>query len=163
MDPLAQLSDIHLPTEIHSYPIAPGWWVLLVITLFALFLFARKYLAFKAQRKVQKQLLASLKQDMSIESLSQLLKFALISYYPRSQTASLFGRNLQHYLQQQLPHKKQSAFKSLSGDCFDKLYQHNQGYSSEDTATQFKQSIEFWIRYALPPKKAAVSKGVRDD
>ncbi|MFT6919940.1 MAG: hypothetical protein ACJA2G_002583, partial [Cognaticolwellia sp.] len=33
MDPLAQLSDIHLPANVHGYLIAPGWWLLAVIIL----------------------------------------------------------------------------------------------------------------------------------
>ena len=30
-DPLAQLRDIHLPEPILWWPLAPGWWVLIVL------------------------------------------------------------------------------------------------------------------------------------
>ncbi|MDG2500905.1 MAG: DUF4381 domain-containing protein [Porticoccaceae bacterium] len=33
-DPLAQLRDIHLPADISWWPLAPGWWVLIVVLVF---------------------------------------------------------------------------------------------------------------------------------
>ena len=30
-DPLAQLRDIHLPADISWWPLAPGWWILIIV------------------------------------------------------------------------------------------------------------------------------------
>ena len=153
MDPLAQLSDIHLPANIHSYPIAPGWWVLLAFVLLAITILIKQIIAYRAKRKIQKQLLVSLKNDMSTEALSQLLKYALISYFPRQQTASLFGENLQLFLHQQLPEKKQNTFNELSSNCFDNLYQRQNNSDTNNSTAQYKQAVEYWVRHALPPLK----------
>ncbi len=44
-DPLSELADIHLPDAVNFWPPAPGWWVLLALVIFALFLVYRQQLA----------------------------------------------------------------------------------------------------------------------
>lgn len=39
-DPLAQLKDIHLPTPIGWWPLAPGWYILMGLILFLVIIFA---------------------------------------------------------------------------------------------------------------------------
>lgn len=35
-DPLSQLADIHLPDPVSFWPLAPGWWILMVLVLMGL-------------------------------------------------------------------------------------------------------------------------------
>ncbi|MEL0036507.1 MAG: DUF4381 domain-containing protein, partial [Gammaproteobacteria bacterium] len=32
-DPLANLRDIHLPGDVSWWPLAPGWWILIVVVI----------------------------------------------------------------------------------------------------------------------------------
>ena len=35
-DPLAQLRDIHLPAAVSAWPLAPGWWMLILLAIASL-------------------------------------------------------------------------------------------------------------------------------
>ena len=59
-DPLADLADIHLPNSISAWPLAPGWWVLIILAcagLVALFILWSKW---HASRLYRRQALAQL-------------------------------------------------------------------------------------------------------
>lgn len=44
-DPLSELADIHLPDPVGFWPLAPGWWILLVIVLVTAFFLGRRFVA----------------------------------------------------------------------------------------------------------------------
>lgn len=44
-DPLSELADIHLPDPVGLWPLAPGWWILIVIVLIAAFFLGRRFIA----------------------------------------------------------------------------------------------------------------------
>lgn len=44
-----QMRDVHLPTDIGWWPLAPGWWIIIVLLLFAGI--ATTYLVFKNKRR----------------------------------------------------------------------------------------------------------------
>ncbi len=44
-DPLSQLADIHLPEPVGIWPLAPGWWILLVILVIVGVIVGRRYYA----------------------------------------------------------------------------------------------------------------------
>lgn len=111
VEPLAQLKDIHLPDPISWWPLAPGWYMVMVIIL--LMIFALFYLAYKrkinAKPKLQAlDLLASYKQHYEQEGntqvtsarVSELLRRVALVYYPRGQVASLHGESWIHFLNQ---------------------------------------------------------------
>lgn len=96
-----ELRDIHLPDPISWWPPAPGWWLLLGLILLAVaagFLFR----LYQKKQALKKQVLAEFenichqyeKEKNStelVQSLSILLRRACISFYPRSEAASLTG------------------------------------------------------------------------
>ena len=96
-----ELRDIHLPEPISWWPLAPGWWLLVATIVFiiaAIFLFRR----YQKKQALKKQVLAEFEilcaqheQDKNtlslLRSLSILLRRACISFYPRSEVASLTG------------------------------------------------------------------------
>lgn len=49
-DPLAQLRDIHLPDAIGLWPLAPGWWLAIIITLICIALLWRFFIQKKSAR-----------------------------------------------------------------------------------------------------------------
>lgn len=154
MDPLAQLSDIHLPENVHNYPIAPGWWLLAIIVM-ALVVYGiiklRQY--FKA-RKVQKQALKQLLAATEMSTIVTILKWAALQYFPRQQVAYLTGNNFKTFLIATLPIKYQESFSALSGEHFNTIYQSDAG---EPIADEFCAAAKLWLSQALPPHKALSS------
>ncbi|MBV1873520.1 MAG: DUF4381 domain-containing protein [Gammaproteobacteria bacterium] len=106
-DPLAQLKGLHLPPEIGLWPPALGWWLSTILALsvlaYSLYRFIRWYhntayrrLALKELKTIKDTYLTN--ETVSVESaafekqLGQLLKRTALSAFPRSDTASLSGR-----------------------------------------------------------------------
>lgn len=150
MDPLAQLKDIHLPTPVTDLPIAPGWWILLVLAISLCVWSVMALVRYRKVRKTQRQLLASLTSSNTLASSSQLLKLALVSYYPRQDTAKLYGSDLRAFLVAALPPRKQASFEQLMPENIAAVYQAD---ASIDL-NAFNQAIRFWLIHALPAKKA---------
>lgn len=160
MDPLAQLKDIHLPEQIHNYPIAPGWWLLLAALVIVFVICVRLFLRYRQIRQVKNTLITQVKHSTSIEETLTLLKIALISYFPRQETASLHSNQLRDFLSQQLNAKKSAEFNTLIGESLHLCYSPN----AEINAEQFNQAITFWLINALPPKQnSSNTLGGRDD
>jgi cbb3-type cytochrome oxidase subunit 3 len=105
-DPLDKLKDIHLPDAVSWWPLAPGWWILLV--LFLLMIAIAIYLYIRSQRKSRQEIIIeqalqlfdslqeqSLNPKALIMELSKLLRRTAISLYGRGKVANLAG---QHWL-----------------------------------------------------------------
>ncbi|PWY56550.1 DUF4381 domain-containing protein [Legionella qingyii] len=108
-DPLTQLKDIHLPTPIGWWPVAPGWYILIGLILFLAMTFA--YGIYKKHRNAlaKKQALLLLdnyqsqyekEQNGALTSahISELLRRVALVYYPREQVASLHGEEWLKFL-----------------------------------------------------------------
>ena len=96
MDPLANLQDIHLPENIHGWPIAPGWWLLL-ISLIAIAVFAYKKISAKRKQSLVKR--QAIKQLTQVENLSTeqsiaILKWVSMHYFNRNDVAAIHGDKL---------------------------------------------------------------------
>jgi len=122
-DPLAQLNDIIAPNAPSGFPPAPIYWLLCCLLIGAVF---GGYYLFKKQQKQrqrqQQQLreLQQLKQQKSdFIALNQLLKGCALSYFPRSDVASLHGEAWFDFLQK---HSHFSIFKNKQ-DFLTRLYQ----------------------------------------
>ncbi len=151
MDPLAQLKDIHLPEQVHQYPIAPGWWILLLLTLVVIVFGVRAFMKFRNDRKVKKQVLAVVKDAKTPQETLTLLKVALMHYFPRSVTAQLHGSALKAFLENCLPESKQGKFSQQIQNYLSDCYQATSGIDQ----TAFNHATLYWLQHALPPKKVA--------
>ena len=150
MDPLAQLSDIHLPDNVHNYPIAPGWWLLAVIVLAILVYGIIKLRQYFKARKVQKQALKQLSTASEISTIGALLKWAALQYFPRAHVAHLTGNKFKDFLIKSLPVKHQENFSTLSSDHLNSTYQSN---ANEHNVDDLSAAAKLWLNQALPPKK----------
>lgn len=107
MNPLDQLKDIHLPSEINWWPLAIGWWLSAFLALALIITLA---LLFKRYRKKQQRVklgldpLDQLVADKSLSSqdwlneLSILLRRIAINVNGRNDIAGLVGKDWLSYL-----------------------------------------------------------------
>lgn len=107
------LKDIHLPAELGYWPLAWGWWCLLVVLalcLAGIWWFFRRYQHQRRFRLVA-DLLQAIIQDPKrndaekLTALSQWLRRVAISTAPREQMAGLTGLAWLEYLDRDLPER----------------------------------------------------------
>lgn len=107
-EPTLNLRDIHLPDPVSWWPIASGWW-LLIITAFIIaaiiFLSRKIYRSKQLKRDIHAELDVIKQQFQKTEnrsqlakSLSTLLRRASISFYPAKNIAGLTGESWLAYL-----------------------------------------------------------------
>jgi ABC-type transport system involved in Fe-S cluster assembly fused permease/ATPase subunit len=154
MDPLAQLSDIHLPANVHGYPIAPGWWLLAVIVLAIIIYGLLKLRQAMIKRQAQKMALKQLSTATDISAMVALLKWAALQYFPRSQVAHLTGHAFKSFLIATLPTKHQQKFTELSAEHFVSVYHSTTANTTASKiSAEFSSAAKLWLSHALPPKK----------
>lgn len=127
MDPSQlQLRGLHLPEAIGWWPLAPGWWVLIVLLAVGFV-----WLALRAmrQRKINAPRRYAIKELARIEAeylqhrdavtlgrqISELLRRAMLAYAPRPEVAGLTGESWLQWLDSgmQVPYFHTEGGKSL--------------------------------------------------
>ena len=108
------LRDLHLPEPIGWWPLAPGWWIVIAIVLFALgwlLLRAWRKYQFHAPRRYAIRELASVeaqylehRNPVTLgQQLSELLRRTMLAYAPRHEVAGLTGEAWLEWLDKDLP------------------------------------------------------------
>ena len=107
-DPLAELKGIHLPAEIGSWPPAPGWYLLALLLLVSVtsgIYYLIRWIKKNAYRRAALKELALLEQQFQNgdardfntsafqQTLIELLKRTSLTAFPRTDVASLTGKN----------------------------------------------------------------------
>ena len=122
-DPLAQLRDIHLPQAVSWWPLAPGWWLLMLLLLAGLAIVAR-CLWLRRQRNAYRrsgeqeleQLFASWQNSKEtrafLQQLNALLKRVALYSFPRADVAAMNGARWTRFLDQ---HSADGADTAFSG------------------------------------------------
>jgi len=163
LDPLAQLSDIHLPTPVHQYPIALGWWLLAALIISALIWSILKFRHYKKSHKTKIIALKQLQQnpEMCAEDVLLLLKWAALAYFPRKDCAHLYGKSFQQFLMRTLPEKikekQRLDFKEQLQKCtnsFENIYHKNSEHFVDSNVNKLANT---WIRLALPVKNKSIN------
>jgi hypothetical protein len=109
VEELAQLKDIHLPEAISWWPLAPGWYglmLLIVCLVISLVYMAHKRAMYSRPKKQALALLATYKQayerdcnaQLTSARISELLKRVALVYYPRAEVAGLQGMSWVDFL-----------------------------------------------------------------
>jgi len=101
MDQQLQLHDIHLPDDPNMWPLAIGWWILIVLAVILiclLFLKLKKYLYLKKHKRMLRNEYDVLEKKLStapdkslIAETNVLLRRLALAYYPEQNIASLTG------------------------------------------------------------------------
>lgn len=150
-DPLADLADIHLPNSISAWPLAPGWWVLIILTcagLVALFILWSKW---HASRLYRRQALAQLNSieasNNKVSSNSQLvatlelLKQTANTAYPDQHFGSLGIAEFKVFLQKSC---SEAAFEKVPDNLEAALYSKSVEFDPLMTE-HFMASAKTWI------------------
>jgi hypothetical protein len=149
---LAQLKDIHLPEQVHSYPLAYGWWILLTCLLIGLIFGVMKWQKNRKRSYPKKLALTSLKNTQNNDEIVTLLKWAAFQYFPRNEVASLHSEQLENFFINKLPTKHQEKFQTLCGPQLNNKYQPVENSSSETLNNTLQEAAHLWLNQALPPK-----------
>ena len=149
---LAQLRDIHLPQPVGWWPLAPGWYVLMVLVLLMLaglvYAIRRLYLNGLAKRQALR-LLATYQQQHAREAnsqltsarVSELLKRVALVYFPRDRVASLQGESWLVFLNET---GKDLDFDSLRHDLLELPF-HSKSNSNNDDLHLLFDMAKKWI------------------
>ncbi|MDJ0814399.1 MAG: DUF4381 domain-containing protein [Woeseiaceae bacterium] len=114
MDPKQiPLRDLHLPEAIGWWPLAPGWWFVIALTLIALGYLLHLYVQHRARGAARRHALRQL-DALTAEfeqhgnavafssSLSELLRRTMLAYAPRNDVAGLTGEDWLQWLDRDL-------------------------------------------------------------
>lgn len=154
---LQNLNDIVLPEAVGWWPIASGWYYLLGLLLLGLAWFVYKALKdwnrnrYRRAALHQLQLLANgtqdaEKRDDSLRQLPVLLKRTALSVYPRSQLASLTGKNWHDFLNSKV---STASFTESQLDLMEKISYSVDSLNSIDTTTadELFGACRHWLKH----------------
>lgn len=147
-DPLAQLRDIHLPADISWWPLAPGWWVLIIalglLIGWAITKLVQRYRA----RLYRRQALAALEQLETASAGTSLFPevFAILKQtanisYPKQHFSSLGINEFIKFLQHSCP---TSVFADLPDNLNTVLYSSDQQQTKALTLTLLA-GAKIWV------------------
>ncbi len=151
--PLQGLHDIHLPMGPDLWPLAPGWWLVIALSVLTSVLIA---LYWWRKRRWQQYILAQIDAEINkpdsdlsqqLAGLSAILRRAALKRYPREQVAALHGQQWLDFLEKTTKdrHFKRSIIQPLA----EGLYQpvpDSTLLSKDDPLVQF---IIRWVRENL--------------
>lgn len=144
---LDNLHDIIVPEAIGLFPLAPGWFIVILLALALCFHFALKAYKYYERTLYKREALREL-QSYSKESrddmlaLLSLAKRVAIAAYGRTQIAKLSGESWWDFMEK---HSKVKVGKELRSELSDLLYDTSkQNESSQHAAV--KEMVTLWIR-----------------
>jgi len=104
------LRDIHLPDPVSLWPLAPGWWALIILLVIVLvltmYLFRRyhnhkisaPYLAKQELERIKNHFNSNQDKSNLVKELSELIRRLSISIFPREKSAGLTGEEWLKFL-----------------------------------------------------------------
>lgn len=148
-DPLRQLHDIVAAPAASWWPLAWGWWLLLLLLGSGLVLLMR-WLWQRWQRRRWQRLGLQLLQTSAtdLRSINQVLKRVCLQYFDAASVAPLQGKAWATFLLRQLPAEQQQAWQQRLPELLEQLYR---GQHQPQQVEHYQQFAQLWLRHALPP------------
>lgn len=158
---LQGLADISLGQAPSIWPLAWGWWVLILLIIFAIvgiyWIVAWYISKHKFKRSALKAVLnISSSEPQALSTLHAVLRSSIIHYFPSESINSVQGQAWHELLQSKAkPHKKvgQQCLTQLT-QLEASLYAKIPSISVDDA----KQAVYLWIKHCLPPSTAELIK-----
>ncbi|UGA56693.1 DUF4381 domain-containing protein [Vibrio sp. VB16] len=143
------LEAIHLPSVPGFWPFPWGWWSLLASFIFTILFVIVIWKWRKRRLRAKKAAIALLsleKNQITPSGAMEILRQAVLSYYPRGRVAHLSGENWLVFLDSQV---KTPIFETHEKEWTTALYQKESRVNRDMLVAQ----CETWLNAALPPKK----------
>ncbi|MBY6063478.1 DUF4381 domain-containing protein [Pseudidiomarina sediminum] len=154
---LNDLNDIVAAPAASWWPLAPGWYVLALVSIALITLIAVAVRRYTRRRRARRAAINALHDAMTLSDINLLLKRACYAYYPEPIVAHLSGKAWHDFLLAQL--------SANAGDDYAQLLTEVARYNfaprpapSELTA-DYLAFARYWLRHALPPKHDAAVVG----
>lgn len=139
--------------EIGLWPLAWGWWIVIVVSLIILIGGTYWLIARYRNRRALRQAISHLRtlppEQQALAQCNQILKRAFMSYFPTSLVASLHGVQWVQFMEQQVSDKNKVRFQPLFTALNSGLYQENKAQSPE--YSECASSTIAYLKCALPP------------
>ena len=170
---LQNLNDIVLPATVGWWPLAPGWYILLALLLIAFAWFGYRSLyrwmndRYRRAALRELQLLADRmhatkerhaeERDAKLRQIPILLKRTALSAYPRSQVASLSGKDWFHFLNSTV---KFPSFTESTASTLNMISYSCGELSSVDSqaATALLNASRQWLKHHQPEARSKDSR-----
>lgn len=163
MNSLAELHDIVLPEPVGWWPLAWGWWVLMLLLIGAMiglgwWLQQRQLrhqtrkLAVAELNRYQQQLSAHA--PASYAAMNAIVKRAVLQLWPAQEVASLQGIDWLRFLVAQVPATKHQEIAEPLLAYQHKLYQP----TSASDAARYHGLLLQWLEQCLPLRKALANR-----
>jgi len=148
-DLLSQLQDIHTPEQIGNWPLAWGWWLVIILSFlficfigFSVYRFFKKRQAKKHALKLLNQVTPSQNPILAVQTVNNILKRVVLAYCDRDQVANLNGDKWALWL-------NDNGHNSVNIDQEFVLLAYQANCSAEQATEYLKQS-KAWINKSLP-------------
>lgn len=145
---LQNLNDIVLPAAVPWWPLAPGWYALLALSILLIAFYTyraiRLYRANRYRRAALKQLryLQTQAPSVAATAIPVLLKQTALAVFPRKKVAALSGSEWSDFLDRT---SAGHAFSGSSGRLLERLSYTDIGVGDTETQGLFRDA-EAWIR-----------------
>ena len=156
-DVLAQLQDIETPQQVGNWPLAWGWWVVIVIATLALIALIVLLVKQYQLRQAKRQALTLLQQSeelaprAKVAAINNVLKRANLAYQNRDLVAELSGSKWALWLNQhnqKIQISPELLHLSYKPDC------------NEEDAHLYYLQVKQWLQKAMPLKPVEFNQPV---
>jgi hypothetical protein len=160
MDPTQiPLRDLHLPEAIGWWPLAPGWWFLILIVFAGIVYLsyrairtwrhnAMRRVALRELSRIQKEYRNGVDEITLAIELSELLRRTMLAYAPRNEVAGLTGKSWLQWLDQGLDDR---PFSEGSGQNVESLpYRRPDGVEDDVDVQGLIDAIKSRLQTRLP-------------
>lgn len=156
---LENLADVSLGQTPSMWPLAWGWWLVIIFAILALAGISWFIAAYIQKHKFQRKALKVVSsitnnEPQALASLHATLRRAVMHYFGSQEINSLQGESWQQFLQDKAKYAKKVDDKSLAQLALleSSLYTKESSIHVDDA----KQAVTLWIKHCLPPNASGM-------
>lgn len=162
MNPLDQLADINLPSQVSIWPLAWGYWLVLALSVLAIVAIVRGILSHRKLHRPKKRALAYIQtletnDPQFVHKIQIRLKHLSQHYFVSENIALMHGSQWRQFLETHYKGKQQSSLSTALDAINAHLYSNNQALDNLSLNSDIKNAVIDWIEQSLPVKPSSES------